>query len=325
MKMNEEILIDGYKGCLQVERTNEGLKPLRFSSKQLEYYSKVEVYRIRSLCPAGVSLDFITSSAYVRIRYTIKSLVRKWAYFDVYVNDVFSASLGSAVASKGEGEFNLDIPLSNQLFNRITIYFPHNVEMTVNDFEVSDHSEFKPIVDNSKKLLCIGDSITQGMNALNPSSTYPVMLARSLKMNLLNQGIGGHVFDAKSLDSGMSYDPDVITVAYGTNDWTSCTSLSQFRSKCAEFFEYLVNFFPDSKIFAITPIWRTNWLEKRRTGTFREIGEAISEICEEHYKISVIDGMELIPNHSRYFNDEVHPTNEGFKHMSINLSKNLKS
>ena len=45
--------------------------------------------------------------------------------------------------------------------------------------------------------------------------SLPVQLARFFEMDLLNQGVGGYIFNARSLDEEISYQPDVVTVAYG--------------------------------------------------------------------------------------------------------------
>jgi hypothetical protein len=139
-------------------------------------------------------------------------------------------------------------------------------------------------------------------------------------MALLNQGVGGHIFDPLSLDRDIPLHPDLITVAYGTNDWGRCGSLADFRGPMENYLHELRDIFPEATIFVITPIWRRDMGEAKPAGGFIEIGKSIRDVCSRLPSVHVVDGLELVPHFSSFFGDgRVHPTDEGFLHYSLNL------
>ena len=66
--------------------------------------------------------------------------------------------------------------------------------------------------------LALGDSITQGMVAIRPSGIYPSLISERFGLGLINAGVGGIRFDSDEIDY-IGFEPDIITVALGCNDW----------------------------------------------------------------------------------------------------------
>ncbi len=308
--------------------------PVRFSDKLFSLYSEVEGRRVRSYCASGVCIDLITNSDFLNLCVDTLSFARDFAYFDLYIDDVFVETIGTEpVADLDEKIFfqlnykhvNGKTPGDGKK-QRITIYLPHLVDIRIKAIEVEDgcilenNSNFS---ENQNTLLCLGDSITQGMTAKRPSSMFPVQLARKLGMNLLNHGVGGHIFDEDIIDEDMGIKPEIITVAYGVNDWIRYESMDIFSDKCRGFFNKLINVYPNSKIFVITPIWTDRENELQATGSLNDIRREIERVAGKYEGISIINGLEMVPNISEYLFDGVHPNDEGFAHYSINLLAQL--
>jgi hypothetical protein len=313
-----------FRNHLGIEQDGLFITPLRFTKKQLLEYQVNQARQIRSRCPSGICLDMITDSDFVRFEYTVKDFARAPLYFDIFLNDVLVKSIGYPQIEKKQYlfEYKVDKRQVNNKANRITIYLPCNAEIAMSNFELSDNASIDRVNPNQKTLLCLGDSITQGMDALHPSSTYPVLLSRFLEMNLINQGVGGYVFNSASLDEDIKLKPDIITVAYGTNDWSLCDSLAQFRSNCSGYMEKLVAIFPDTDIYVVTPFWRSDIDELRPSGSFFDIADTIKDVCRAYPEITVLDGLEMIPHLPDYFGDKkLHPSDEGFKYIALNLLK----
>lgn len=125
-------------------------------------------------------------------------------------------------------------------------------------------------------LLCYGDSITQGYDALHPSLGYAAVLARSLGLDLLNQAISGYVFDPATIDAAHVPAPRRIIVAYGTNDWTNKGSLAEVRGDMDRYLDALVGAFPGCPIDLILPIWRGDCGEMTAVGSFPEVLEELA-------------------------------------------------
>ncbi|MEK3883284.1 SGNH/GDSL hydrolase family protein [Paenibacillus sp. PL2-23] len=319
--MNQTCFIN----ALEVLDTEEGWQPVRFSPHQLEAFSDHDMFQIRSLCNAGIALDFYTDASYVQFQYVVKEWVRDYLAFDIYVDNIFVDQVYTASNESGEHTFIYEMsqPEVSKQERRITIYLPHNVQTTYREFILSDGATWRVAESPEKRLLCLGDSITQGMDAVNPSLTYPVMLARQLNMGLLNQGVGGHIFDEGTIDPHLSYRPHLITVAYGTNDWIRYQQLSELEKACEAYLHRLHEVFPHTPIFVVTPIWRVDGGTARPSGTFEEVSSAIRSIASRMPNTVVINGLELVPHLPAMYADLVHPTNEGFVHMAMNLAKRI--
>ena len=185
------------RNYLEIEQTEEGLVIHRFTKRQRSVYDSQENWKIRARCPSGVSLEMFTNARFIRLLFSILGRTRDWSFFDLFINDIFLDSQSShsdhGVLHTVEFEF---AKKQEKDLQRVTIYLPHNIYLALQSVEIID-GEALPVTGSiHKKLLCLGDSITQGMDAYYPSNTYPVQLARFFEMDLLNQGVGGYIFNA---------------------------------------------------------------------------------------------------------------------------------
>ena len=140
----------------------------------------------------------------------------------------------------------------------------------------------------------------------------------------VNKGIGGERFFPELAGCKDLLSPDYITVAYGTNDW-NYTDGDNFCDKCRAFYAGLSQNYPNSKIFAITPIWRKDMHEQRTFGDFALLEEYIRNAVADMGNISVVSGFDLVPKDEKYFGDlRLHPNDEGFSHYADNLYKEIK-
>lgn len=146
---------------------------------------------------------------------------------------------------------------------------------------------------------------------------------------------------------------DVITIAYGTNDFvdglqpgefveTGSNQFNYFTTALKYSIETIQNAFPSVKIFVITPIWRC-WVENGKVvddGNTKEVESWVSPggntklidfvtACYEGAKenqIPVIDNYNIGINkfnHSYYLSDTTHPNENGRKLIAKNLAKYL--
>jgi lysophospholipase L1-like esterase len=318
-----QLLKSLFTGCFSVAETEEGVAPVRFTERQLGVYAQKEAQSLRSRCLAGCRLEMRTDSEYIRFDYVRKGGARKYLYFDIWVDGRWVAEIGEDNPEQPEGSFSYEISGNRDGMKQICIDLPHNAEIVFHSFQLSPNALCEPIGQAHGGLLCLGDSITQGMDAKHPSSTYPALLARALDMPLLNQGVGGYIFNADSLDENLPFKPQIVTVAYGTNDWVRYETMAPFRDQCSAYIDAVSRHYSYARIFVMTPIWRSIRNERKPLGTFDELVQTIKEICAEHPSIHVIDGESLIAHCGRLFADGTHPTDEGFAHMALNIYKQI--
>ena len=208
--------------------------------------------------------------------------------------------------------------------HRVTVYFPWSAQTVVSEVHLSDGASIIP-VKKKCKLLCFGDSITQGYTSRYTSLSYVNQTARALDAEVVNQGIGGYYFNEATIESSIvSYQPDVITVAYGTNDWRKHPR-DVFFSDVKAFFENLEKTYPNIPKIVVTPIWRKNHDAQTDFSSMDEVREGIRLAAQVCTGVTVVDGLGLVPQDVEYFGDYgCHPNGRGFACFFQNLWAQIK-
>lgn len=312
-----------FKNCLQVvQKEDGGLWPIRFTQAQFSAYRNNEAQRVRSLCASGTLIDMVTDSTTLTFDYTIGSVARNWLYFDLYIDGMFVQSSGHAPIADKQGTYHVDLRSfcgTSADRHHVSLYLPHLVELTLYNIRLSEGASAEPAAPRSKNLLALGDSITQGMNAKRPSTAYPLLVAQALDMQVLNHGVGGYIFNANSIDPNMSYQPDLITVAYGTNDWNFHRTLDALGEACTAYMDRLTETYPNVPILFLTPIWRKDWNEPKPMGTFAQLRKLLADVAGSYAQVRVLDGLRLVPHQIAFMDDGVHPNDEGFQYMASGI------
>lgn len=322
-------------GALQIEEIEGKLILNRFTKEEEELYKDAsERFSTRSYSPSGIKFNFKTNSEKIFLKVFVSpSSSRTYFAFDLFVNgelcdtlDNFSGvSLPEAYTTvaldMGRFEKTFDLGEGEKA---VTLYFPWSVKVEIEELSLDDNSFITPIK-SDKKILMYGDSITHGYDALHPSNKYATRLANALNCDEYNKGIGGEIFFPALAKMRQPFTPDLITVAYGTNDWNGIDK-SQFDKNCKAFFENLAENYPDTPIFAITPIWRKEAVtETRPFGDFSLVEEGIREATRSLKNVTVVRGFDFVPKEEKYFADlRLHPNDEGFERYFKNLFKEIK-
>jgi lysophospholipase L1-like esterase len=207
----------------------------------------------------------------------------------------------------------------------VTVFLPYHRPAYLRSLEIADGAAAEPLRRPQRRLLVTGDSITQGAYASSSCSTYAVQLARLAGMELLNHGLGGHVYDERVLDPKLPYEPHLVAVAYGCNDWNRFTREEE-RERVRAFLTKLRGMFPAGKvgIAVITPLWRVDAAERHAGGTLREFSEAIADEAQRVAGVHVVDGTTLVEHREENFFDGCHPCDQGMQQYARNLCRDLK-
>lgn len=308
-----------FKNCLSVADTPRGLLPLRFTERQFDVYArKSELLALRSRCAASVCLSFYTQRESLSFSYYIAAFARKTVVFDIYENDVMTATIQQPDESEsGRIVYTKQHPGRT----KITIYLPPCAEIYISDLDIEP---YEPAPDRQKRLLFLGDSITQGMTSIGASLIYATLLADALDCAALNQGVGSYIFDEDSLDEGLPFAPDAIYVAYGTNDYSGAlkNGIEPFLRKCPAYLSGLARIFPGVPVYVQTPIPRLNLETDEQIALFTTVRAYIAETAQS-LGMNVIDGYRLIPGQQMYYTDRVHPNELGFLVYAMNLEKHI--
>jgi len=319
-------------GVASVEQEAEGICFYRFTPEQMELYRlrSEEFYR-KAKSASGVRLRFRTDSRQLTLRGEMFKQTTSRTYYslDIFADGKlvdtvdnyagFSLPGDYVAASLPVGEFSKTVELGEGT-KEICLYLPWNKCVALRELSLDDGAAVEP-VKPSKTLLCFGDSITQGYDALRPSNRYASQLADWLEAEEYNKAIGGEVFFPELAKTKESFVPDYITVAYGTNDWRK-TTFDVFQENCRQFYENLSRTYPDTPIYAITPIWRKNQEALLGNPPFACVEEYICEVAKTLPNVKVLRGYDMVPHDESYFADFVlHPNDKGYAEYFFGLKK----
>lgn len=338
MKLDFEQIKSITTGIAEVTQQGGGFYFSRFTKEQQYIYQQYSIPRGRSLhtrclATAGVRLRFRTDSTRLGLAVEVaKCTSRVYFSFDVFVDGKLVGCLDNfrpeelpenyteIQLSLGEFQKGFDLGQGDK---GVCVYLPWSVCPKIQEISLDDGAYVTP-VKPQKKLLSFGDSITQGYDATRPSLRYASVIADRLGAEELCKGIGGEVFFPELAATKEDFQPDYITVAYGTNDWGTCEE-STFKENCKAFFSNLSENYPNAKIFALTPIWRMGYEIERQCGSFENVAATIREVTVAYENITVISGFDFIPKDPAYFADQrLHPNDAGFRHYAENLYTEIK-
>ena len=308
-------------GAVRFEETDKGLCPRRFNERQPLPYC--ERYASHTRASAAVRLECITDSDTFELSYFSRTVSSQYfCFFDVFVDGAPVKHFGHDNVDEVASVLRVALPEGE---HKITVYFPNLFETFIRSVSIDDGASLVP-VKRPLRYFAFGDSITQGYIAEHPSLSYVNQIADKLNAEVTNFGIGGDVFAPDLLDFDADVAaPDLITVAYGTNDWSKATR-EQTVTNANKFFARLRTTFPHAKIFAITPIWRADTERVTDVGTLPDsITDIVTTAAEAQADITVIRGWDLVPHIPDLFYDlYLHPNDMGYRCYADALFEKMK-
>ncbi|MBE7020848.1 MAG: hypothetical protein E7411_05395 [Ruminococcaceae bacterium] len=310
-----------FKGVVSVKEENGLIKLSRFTDKQLETYKKIseETTYKRAKSLAGVKMEFVTCEKKLSFDFVCDCFCREWLGFDVYENGILhKVDLRDGICEGGHFEYTVE----NEGNVKIEIYMMFSAGLFLKNLSFG---EIEYVEEEKINYLALGDSITQGMCTRSASMSYPAILGRMYNLNVLNHGVGGYWFDKKSLDKELSFEPDIITVAYGINDammsFRNGNDAAFVRDKAKEYLEELISIYPEADIKVIIPVWlAAEGEDEILKAHINSVREALTGLCVD-MNLYYIDGLALVPHDIHYYYDRpaVHPNDAGFLHYAMSL------
>ena len=297
----------------------------RFTPAQEQAYKETSAeFYMKTAASAGIRLVFETDAENLQIGVSISPGSKSKGFaLDVYAGDALVGSISTWPTDGIEGKFNESYALGTGV-KTVRIYLPWQACARIAELSVEDGAYIKPLRP-SKKMLMFGDSITHGVTALRQKNSYAVRLSEMLDAEARNKGIGGDTFFpalAQCTDEA-EFNPEYITVAYGSNDWGKKTA-EKYCADVRAFYGALSKQYPNAKIFAITPIWRADEDTERPLGPFSDLERHICENTKDFANVTVIPGRDLVPHDTALYHDaRLHPNDEGFAYYAENLHREI--
>jgi len=312
MILTNEELKNIYFGAYEFEETADGyLQAFQYSKEQVEYFKGAfEMWYERCTASSAKTLEFTTSATKLSLEYKFIwkcSLDSFELMVDGLITDI---AYVKDIADEGTIEWNLPEGEKD-----VVIYLPSDATVLVRNFTID--ADVKRTVKN-EKVLWLGDSITQGYGPLRSAHTYVSVANRLLNYDILNQGIGGYIYDKNSLMKMEGYTPDKIIVALGTNQYGDET-----MTAVEEYYERLIGIYGNEiPILCITPLWRGD--SEDGIPTLMAYCEKIKKIVAQYKNIRIVEGMKLVPHLPEYFLDNLHPNCLGCEWYGRNLVKEIR-
>ena len=279
----------------------------RCRKEQIEAYTKLSTTLGEwSARTNGVRLDFVTDSSL----FSFKVVVGK--KYELFVNGVKEDHIELACGEIFTKELD-----NSKGENRLTLIFPSHEAGSICDVALSEDASFRRYKHTyGKKILFIGDSITQGWDTVSDSNSYAYRISLHYDADTVIFGVGGAYFHESILPSEDVYKPDVVLVAFGANDFSR--GLEALDKNMHEFLDKLLVLYKNSQIIGITPI---NGREGHNESyiPYREI---IAKTYDE-YGIKYIDGSKTVSHCEDNYADHYHPNDKGYGEMADKLIPQL--
>ena len=330
MNITEKQLCEILKGAVSHSREDGWFRFSRFTEKQFGYYFEKtpDTLYPKTFATAGMYLDCLTDATEISFDFRVFAASSRFFYsVDLYIDGVFCDELYVMnFMNKKNGTVAFALPEGT---HRVTIYFPNLMRMDIANLQLKEATILNPIT-SDMKILFLGDSITQGYDAYHSSLSYANLIGKALDAEILNQAVGGEIFDEKILDEKLPFDPDMVFIAYGTNDWAVQPSYEAFITAADTFFKKIKEIYPDKTLVYISPIWRGDskkpfgTQEETPVGAFEDAVLALKALAKE-MDFFVVDGFRLTPHISDFFADQfLHPNDLGFSIYAQNLLQALR-
>lgn len=311
MKLTFEQIKAVTVGAVDVREADDGIHFAKCTQKQVDAWTALSrTLGERAEATTGVRLDFHTDAK--ALTFTVGGKGKYELMLDGLLREqIVAAQAGESFTVRLCGPIG-----EEQDETRVTLCLPSHSIGILRSVSLEGGSKLYPH-EFDRKILFIGDSITQGWDAKYDSLSYAYRVSFFFNADSVIQGIGGAYYHETTLDS-LPYDPDLVLVAYGTNDFGHYKTLAEFRAHVASFLDRLVELYGSKQIMILSPIWRDQ-RDGKAMGSFADCRKVLIDEILRH-KLVHIDGLTLVPPMPTLFADEfLHPNDLGFSLYAQNL------
>lgn len=312
MKLTNIELQKYFHGALNFKETGDGyLQSFHYTDEQIEYFrNALDFWYERSLGTNSKTIEFDTEATNVSFEYKF-AWKGSFDSIELWV-DGLPAEIKYVKDLPDEGRISFTMKKG---MKSVAIYLTADATTYVRSFEVD-----APITPHDKRcrILWLGDSISQGYGPLRSAQTFVSVVNRIWNCEILNQSIGGYIYDKKSLLKIDGFKPDRIVIALGTNQFGDET-----MAPVEEYYTRLMELYGnDIPVLVISPIWRGDIPEG--IPKLEDYCSQIIRIASGYRNVSVINGFELMPRISEYYLDNLHPNQLGCELYGRNLTEAVR-
>ena len=341
-----------------IKEAGNWFRPTRFTDVQTRVVSSCMawhpgLYRQMATCTSGIFLEFITDATCVYIELeqdefpagTMKILrevegFNSYSEMDgvsvvvdeqhlgiqpIYTPDTKQVGSGIFLQLDANAPSSTYLPGLNPR-RHVKVYLPCLTGAKIRN--IYANSEVFEEVEARSQLLVLGDSFSQGFVCGDPSLNWCSLLGYGLCQDVINQGIGGQVFQLRSIEGLQKViNPTRIVVEFGANYFYEACGESLIKREIRTYFKDLVFKFPDATIWAITPVWfNEDELIVHPKSCFNKVANMIEESISEFSNVRLIDGQDILDHNTDLISDIYgHPNQEGQAQIAQRLQTKILS
>lgn len=333
MKLTFDQLRPLIKGAAVIEENADGSLLLRrFTNRQQAGCAVADPDYYKCQAAAGCTLDFITDAETLSLTLTGRKKGKRKALILDLLEDGVPSTSQIRWTTPGEDK-NAIIPYGTQTFlfplkkgeKRVTVQFNNFCTVDALTVALPDGASVRPYP-HKRKLIAFGDSITQGHSAVYPSRSYMAQLGRMLDAEVFNFGISGERFQEQKIAAGTYPRCDLVTIAYGTNDFGHrAASEELFARNMPGFMQKAAEEFKNIPVFVLLPLWCADEdTIHNSVGSLQSVRARIAAEAEK-YGFHVIDCQDFIPHDPAFFADlRLHPNDKGMDAYAENVYKAIR-
>lgn len=311
MKLTNEELKSIFFGAYSFEETEDGyLMAHQYTKEQEDYFkSAFDFWYERCNASTAKTLEFTTEATKFSFDYKIAWLGSRDS-FELCIDGLIT-EIRYLKDLRDEGRLSFEMPSG---VKNVIVYLPADALAVIKNFEID--GKVSPAV-KGEKVLWLGDSITQGYGPLRSAQTYVSVANRLLNYDIINQGIGGYIYDPKVLVKMEGYMPEKIIVSLGTNQYGT-----ESMDSIEEYYEIITKLYPGIPILAITPLWRGD--NPEGVPTLIRFCDELKKIIKKYDCVTMVEGWNLVPHLKEYFLDNLHPNQLGTEVYARNLVREIE-
>ena len=323
--MDQEILRSLFHNILSIDELDGYLVPRRYTPSQRAFFDTIEYATImgsKARCSTGVTLEFDTDAEKIALFWQLldgypMNTAQRGSTIDVYIDGVLRWQYALSCPFHTAQETAVPLGTGDK---RVVIWLPHTFDFALRDIAIPKTAKLIPVPQRKRRILMLGDSITQGIGAAYASTGYAMQAAAAFDCEALNQSVAAVRFEPDCL-ADVGFMPDLITVALGTNDWSNRKDKADFDFYAASFFARLNELFPQSPVLVLSPVKRCRQEPDQppfRPNLYREskLFEALTALCAPYTQMRCIDGWCLMPHTRAFFLDGLHPNDLGMTYFA---------
>ncbi len=297
-----------FEGAISVEISESWVSPWRIDCNRLDFYPFLNEVVAKNAC--GVRVCFNSNCEMLKINFA--QLIVE-INVDVLIN--YKEILQFTVTPQQPFILMKTLDKCDKSFE---IWLSQSAQVKIESIEINDDAQISKNVDNRKKWVHYGSSISHSIRASSPLNTWPSIVSNKLNLHLTNLGFGGNCIVEPMVAKMISeLECDYISLKLGINCIDGKLSNRSFIANCIGFINIIREKHKSTPILIISPIFCA---ENDRETNICASGYTLPKMREELYEmvntfkkygdenIYYLNGLEVFDETQLYLMpDGIHP------------------